>query len=431
MPGRLSSSVYCVDTWGINGGYPIHQWWRNEYFYFTVSFIADGETVLSERQVYNTEITAPTAPNKPGYTFIGWYSAQDGGSKVLDANAGLIAGVSGGTDTITLSTTSNKPYAEGSVAYFARYSANTNTAYTVNHYYMDATGSYDVAPVSEGKTGTTDTAAVYADLISVPEHFTYDAETTGGTSANIDGTGDVVINLYYARDQYTVTFVSGATGATLDTQTVYYEADATAPDAPAYVQKDADDHYKFTGWDGDFTNISGDLTVTALYETEAHDAFGAYTNGGDTHSRTCANCNYVDSGEHVWKWVTDTEPGCGTAGVKHQECENCDAVQNENTAIDPTGEHVWKWVTDTEPGCGTPGVQHQECENCDAVQNENTPIEATGEHVWKWVTDTEPGCGTPGVQHQECENCDAVQNENTPIEATGEHVWKPRRQRCR
>ena len=146
----------------------------------------------------------------------------------------------------------------------------------------------------------------------------------------------------------------------------------------------------------------------------------------------CENCDAVQSentpidptGEHSWKWVTDTEPTCGVAGVKHEECENCDAVRNENTPIDATGAHVWKWVTDTEPTCGAAGVKHEECENCDAVQNENTEIPATGAHIWKWVTDTEPTCGAAGVKHEECENCDAVQSENTPIDPTGAHVWK-------
>ncbi|MBQ6162862.1 MAG: hypothetical protein IJK23_00160 [Clostridia bacterium] len=146
----------------------------------------------------------------------------------------------------------------------------------------------------------------------------------------------------------------------------------------------------------------------------------------------CENCDAVQAentaidptGEHVWKWVVDDEPTCGAAGRKHQECENCDAVQAENTAIDPTGEHVWKWVVDDEPTCGVAGKQHQECENCDAVQAENTVIDPTGEHVWTWVVDDEPTCGAAGKKHQECENCDAVQAENTAIEATGEHVWK-------
>ncbi|MBQ6164976.1 MAG: hypothetical protein IJK23_10930 [Clostridia bacterium] len=130
------------------------------------------------------------------------------------------------------------------------------------------------------------------------------------------------------------------------------------------------------------------------------------------------------TGEHVWKWVVDTPATCGAAGKKHQECENCDATQNENTEIEATGEHVWKWVVDEAATCGKAGVKHQACENCDAVQAENTAIDLTGAHVWKWVVDVEPTCGVAGKKHQECENCDAVQAENTEIEATGEHVWK-------
>ncbi|MBR5428659.1 MAG: hypothetical protein IK118_09950 [Clostridia bacterium] len=116
---------------------------------------------------------------------------------------------------------------------------------------------------------------------------------------------------------------------------------------------------------------------------------------------------------------------CGSAGEKKLTtyCTVCGEVLNETTEpIPATGEHVWKWIVDDEPTCGVAGKQHQECENCDAVQAENTEIPATGEHVWKWVVDDEPTCGSAGKKHQECENCDAVQAENTAIPATGNHV---------
>ena len=61
-------------------------------------------------------------------------------------------------------------------------------------------------------------------------------------------------------EEYTVTFVDGLTGETIDTQIVVAGEDAVAPEAPVH------EGYSFVEWDTDFTNVQSDLTVTAVYE---------------------------------------------------------------------------------------------------------------------------------------------------------------------
>ena len=70
------------------------------------------------------------------------------------------------------------------------------------------------------------------------------------------GTAEVKLTIEVSSVKYTVTFVDG-NGNTLKSETVGKGKDATAPvvDDPA-----------FTGWDKEFTNVSSDLTVTALYK---------------------------------------------------------------------------------------------------------------------------------------------------------------------
>ena len=58
--------------------------------------------------------------------------------------------------------------------------------------------------------------------------------------------------------EHTVTFV--ANGETIKTETVVDGAAATAPEAPAVDGK------WFAGWDVDFSAVSGDITVTAIYK---------------------------------------------------------------------------------------------------------------------------------------------------------------------
>ncbi|MDO4381301.1 MAG: hypothetical protein Q4D20_10555, partial [Clostridia bacterium] len=69
---------------------------------------------------------------------------------------------------------------------------------------------------------------------------------------------------YYAQWQanvYTVTFLD-ADGNVFATQPVEYGKGATAPVNPPKKAYDAENHYDFTGWDTDFSNVKSDLTVS-------------------------------------------------------------------------------------------------------------------------------------------------------------------------
>ncbi|MBO4562087.1 MAG: InlB B-repeat-containing protein [Clostridia bacterium] len=61
---------------------------------------------------------------------------------------------------------------------------------------------------------------------------------------------------------FTVTFLSWD-GTVLSVQTVEAGGAATAPEPPER------DGYSFVGWDGDFSNVNADITITALYERNA------------------------------------------------------------------------------------------------------------------------------------------------------------------
>ena len=75
---------------------------------------------------------------------------------------------------------------------------------------------------------------------------------------------DLTVTAVYAINEYTVTFVDGLTGETIDTQTVEHGADAVEPAVPEHVG------YHFVEWDVEFTNVTSDLTVTALYEINTY-----------------------------------------------------------------------------------------------------------------------------------------------------------------
>jgi len=114
-----------------------------------------------------------------------------------------------------------------------------------------ATGSFATTPTPDPTLTGYTFAGWYADpALTDPWDFETDPVT-----------GDVTLYAAWspvAVEVYVVTFVSWD-GSVISTQSVESGEDAVAPSAPTR------EGYTFTGWDTDFTDVTGPLTVTALY----------------------------------------------------------------------------------------------------------------------------------------------------------------------
>jgi len=181
----------------------------NEY---TVTFVGFDGAILDEQTVTEGDAAvAPEAPAVRGYTFTGWDVAFD---------------------NITADTTVT-----------AIYEAET---YTV--YFQD----------KDGNVFAEETVA-YGEAATAPEAPVVEGYTFTGWDVAFDAIyGDTYVTAQYEINKYTVTFV-GFGGAVLDEQTVEHGAAAIAPEAPVV------DGHTFNGWDKAFDNITGDLTVRAKY----------------------------------------------------------------------------------------------------------------------------------------------------------------------
>jgi len=86
------------------------------------------------------------------------------------------------------------------------------------------------------------------------------------TSAPTDSSVQLYSKVWVEADQtvyHTVTFIDGHTGNQIGDPVIVEDGQAaTAPAAPNHEN----DHYFFTGWNMDFSEVTSDLTVTALYE---------------------------------------------------------------------------------------------------------------------------------------------------------------------
>ena len=187
-----------------------------------------------ETYKYGANVTVAEEATAPGYTFSGW----DKEDFTMPAEDVVIKG---------------------------SFTANTDTQYKVEHYLQDLDGNSYTLKDTETLAGTTDTTAT-----ATPKQypgFTYDSTVVGTkTEGVITGDGQLVLKLYYTRNNYKVTYEYEGTppsgASALPTEKTYkYGASVTvAEDATA-------PGYKFSGWDHeDFTMPAEDVVIKGSFE---------------------------------------------------------------------------------------------------------------------------------------------------------------------
>ena len=106
----------------------------------------------------------------------------------------------------------------------------------------------------------------HGDTVTAPEVPKKDGKTFSKWDKDFKNiTSDLTINAVYDVDTFTVTFKDGE--KVLSTQTVEYEAAATAPDT-AWLSPPEGMH--FAKWDKDFSKVTEDIEVSAVYEINVY-----------------------------------------------------------------------------------------------------------------------------------------------------------------
>lgn len=134
---------------------------------------------------------------------------------------------------------------------------NGDTVYvkwTINKYTVTFMDGKDVL--------ATFTNVRHGDTVTAPEVSEKYGKTFVGWDKKFDVvTSDLTINAVYDVDTFTVTFKDGE--KVLETQTVEYEAAATAPDIARLSPPEG---MHFAKWDKDFSKVTEDIEVSAVYE---------------------------------------------------------------------------------------------------------------------------------------------------------------------
>ena len=178
---------------------------------YTITYNVNGEFYAEQTYEYGAAVTAPEYSVPEGHTFSGWNVPETMPAENLVLNA-----------TLTLN------------SYTITYNVN-------GEFYAEQTYEYG--------------AAVTAPEYSVPEGHTF----SGWNVPETMPAENLVLNATLAVITYEVTFVDGVTGNIIAVITVEHGNDAVAPEAPEH------EGYIFDSWNGEYTNVTTDLTITAEY----------------------------------------------------------------------------------------------------------------------------------------------------------------------
>ena len=195
---------------------------------YAVSVMTLANGTVAGADTYEEGQTATiTATANEGYHFDHWTSNLSGDIQ---------------TNPYTFTVTQ----AETFVAVFEQDKAKT---YTVTFVGFDSK-TLKIETVEEGKSATAPEAPVV-------EGYTF----TGWSPADFSNiTSDLTVTAQYTIQTFTVSFVDWDGAKLRADQIVTYGESATAPANPIRQG------YNFTGWDKDFSSVTSDLTITALYE---------------------------------------------------------------------------------------------------------------------------------------------------------------------
>ena len=264
----------------LNGVTYTAKWQINQY---TITFDTDGGSEIAAiTQDYNTAVTAPAAPTKTGYKFVGWdkeipatMPAENITIKAtwqiiqytlsFDLNGGESEAISDITADYNSDVT--KPADPTRTGYtfkgwdpeFTGKVPADNTTYvaqwTVNQYTItfDTDGGSEIAAITQD----------YNTAVTAPAAPTKTGYTFVSWDKEIPATmpaENITIKAIWQINKYTVTFDSNG-GTEVAPITQDYATEINAPTAPTRVG------YEFAGWDKDVpaTMPAEDLTLTAQW----------------------------------------------------------------------------------------------------------------------------------------------------------------------
>ena len=138
----------------------------------------------------------------------------------------------------------------------------------------------------------------HGDTVTAPEVPKKDGKTFSKWDKDFSKvTSDLTINAVYDVDTFTVTFKDGE--KVLETQTVEYEAAATAPDIARLSPPEG---MHFAKWDKDFSKVTENIEVSAVYELNEYTVI--FKNGETTLKTEMVKHGFAATPPNVYDTAT-------------------------------------------------------------------------------------------------------------------------------
>ena len=337
----------------------IYQYTRNSY---TLSWVTDGDALTGSythgETKFGAAITAPNTPTKTGYTFNGWTPAK---AETMPAAA---------------------------TTYTATWTANTNTAYTVEHYWQNINDDNYTKHETVNMTGTTD--ATTAAVAMSYDGFDSALPFSQGTIAP---NGSTVVKIYYNRETYTIIWDANLSIGQVahKEETLRYGAMPSYGADPTYGPTESQ-VFAFSGWTPTPYEVDKDQTYNGSFNVSPrpykitfvndngvelwHSDFGygstpSYGGSTPVSSHTGDGYTYTHAG---WKPALAPVNGPATYTAKYDRSAEAIVVKTPETVVNNT---IAPTTTVEDHGTLTIG----DTENDVTLQTNVTVVENGGELV--------------------------------------------------
>lgn len=242
--GDWYTDLNCTKAWNfesdkVSDAMTLYAKWTANTYDVTLNLNYDGAAEATKITVtYDGTYSALTTPERAGYDFLGWFTAQTDGEQVT-ADSKV---------SITASQTLYAHWKEGAATYTVKHYQQNTEDMTDNHY-----TEFESETLS-GITGQQTKAAAKT-------YTGFDA-AKAFEQQPIKADSSTVISIYYDRLTYTVTWMNGDTK--LKDETLRYGAMPNySGDTP--TKKDTGHTYTFTGWSPKPSEVTGNVTYTAQF----------------------------------------------------------------------------------------------------------------------------------------------------------------------
>ncbi len=397
---------------------------------YTINYDLDGGTNNGQNPstYYVTNYFTLKNPTKTGYTFVGWTSSSVNEPTIgLEISKGTVGDLSfkahwvannyvitvdldgGQMDSTSFDVTYDSAYQlteptragydfvcyldennnefpssgtytiAGNTSLTAKWKEREDTLYKVNYYLEDLDGENYTLDFTDNRYGVSDKEVTVA-----AKDYVGFTPTEVSKTASIKADGTQVINFYYTRNSYTLTFVTNG-GTTVEAKTLKYEEAIPADVVASRAGYTFGGWYQEAGQINEFEKMPAENTTAYAYyneETKASYFDVSYSNG----KTTIVKANGLN-GEVVIPLYIDDKPVCAIGDNAFYGLNGITSIKLPET-VNKLGSYAFKDCTGLEKIIGTSNITTIEegtFENCRVLSTfpDLSNVKSIGKNAFK------------------------------------------------